>query len=256
MTAPRPLVVALIALAAPAAVRADFPDHEYMDKVSIRLRTLGLNPFPVYSRTTGQGVVGINDKMLYVAGDARIFMPRGYKKKVYEPAPDGTPFTWVKAEGWQSNLRFAPKKDMTFVNVGPSEVRVETMVLRRGDYATYDGSKFVRGTFRAPDRVRVEPEDTSRELAAELLTEARVRLALNQSAEARKTLERLIRTYPDTKSAADAGKLLPGGTRRKGATGRSRAGRRPTWARGQTRTGGPGSRSRPTCWPWAGCGRP
>ena len=42
MTAPRLLLVGLLAL--PAAARADFPDHEYMDHVSIRLRAMGLNP--------------------------------------------------------------------------------------------------------------------------------------------------------------------------------------------------------------------
>ena len=34
-----------------------------------------------------------------------------------------TPFTWVKAEGWQSNLRLKPEKGLTFINVGPTSVR-------------------------------------------------------------------------------------------------------------------------------------
>jgi tetratricopeptide (TPR) repeat protein len=207
MNPTRLLLVGLIALAAPALVRADFPDVDYSDRLCIQLRAMGLKPFPIYSRTTDQGVLGLNDGKIYWGGDARVFMPKGWYKRTDESG-EGRVAKPAQALGWQSDGVILPQKGMTFVNVGYSTVTVNAETMRRGDYVTYDGSKFVRGTFRLPDRVRNEPEDTNRELAAEMLTKAKLLIALNEPARAKVELEQLTRTYPDTKSASDALKML------------------------------------------------
>lgn len=193
------------ALAIPA--RADFPDHEYSDKVSIQLRERGYDPFPIYSRTANTGyVIAANGKVSW-SGDARVYLPRTYFKKSYDRTPDGK-FKKIPINGWQSNLTIEdPHAGMTFINVGNTTVMAGDQTLRKGDYVTYNGKSFQEGTLRAPDRVK-EPEEINREKAAEMLTEARFRIALKQTEEAKAVLTELMQTYPSTKAAADANLAL------------------------------------------------
>jgi Tetratricopeptide repeat len=195
-----PQAVALL-LAVPAAGRADLPDHEFQDRAQIQLRKLHLVPFPIYSQVPGKGYVGLNDGKVTWTGGARVYVPPGDYTRTDLTSFDGLLVTRVQVRGWQSDGLFDPVPGMAFVNVGWSVVTAGSEALRKGEYVVYEGGGFVKGSLRPPDPVRVEPRDTNREKASELLAEAFFKLNVQDLVAARATFRTVALEYSDTPAA-------------------------------------------------------
>lgn len=203
----RPALLALVCLA--VVGRAEqFPDNQFCDKAVTKLRNDGYDPFPIYSRTAGTGSVEVRDRKILTGGDLRICYLRVRYRESYERLPNGKP-KQIPIQGWQSNAGIGdPHAGMVFVNVGNTPVRADGRVLLKGDYVSFDGTKFGYGTLRAEEKPRVEPDDSDREAAAQLLDEARMSVALKDRPLARRRLNEIIDRYPATRQAVHATTLL------------------------------------------------
>lgn len=194
-------VAAAIVVLIPVACQADLPDHEFQDKVQIQLRKLHLIPFPVYSQVPNKGLVDPNDGKVCWGGSTRVYMPPGQYQRSGNNSVDGLFVEKLQIRGWTSDGSFDPIPKMAFINVGWSIVTAGSESLRKGDYVVYVQGGFIKGTLRAPERERVEPRDTNREKASELLSEAFFDVNLKNYERARQTFKTIIVDYPETPSA-------------------------------------------------------
>jgi hypothetical protein len=195
-----------LVLTAPTVVRADHPDHEFMDRVQLQLKKLDRVPFPIYSQVPNEGFVRLNGGKVYWGGGARVFVPPRWLKRTEVASRGGAREEFIEVRGWQSDQFLDPIKGMAFVNVGWSAVTADTEILRKGDYVVYDGKQFVKGSLRPPERV--EPRDTDREKASDLLSEAFFSLNVKDYEAARSAFKAVVRDYPDTTSAERAVAVL------------------------------------------------
>ena len=121
------LCAGCIVVAGHVVVRGDEPDVEFVQQQTKQLRSLGKDPFPIYSKTAGNGMVKVepgnraswNDDAAVFLGDL----------------------------GWTCDSSINVWDGIVFVNVGPSVVKVGSLELEKGAYCEYGSGTFQKKTF-------------------------------------------------------------------------------------------------------------